>query len=140
MMRVFITIEWRMISMVKTVKGDNFEDIKACGVAVADFSATWCGPCKMMAPVFQRGHVITKVLPFQSFQVFVLAVFHTVADELNGEVDFFSVDVDENPGLAAANKVFSVPTLILYKNGVEASRSVGAISKYDLLDFIEKIK
>ena len=96
--------------MVKTVKGDNFEDIKACGVAVADFSATWCGPCKMMAPVF-----------------------HTVAD-------FFSVDVDENPGLAAANKVFSVPTLILYKNGVEASRSVGAISKYDLLDFIEKIK
>ena len=68
MMRVFITIEWRMISMVKTVKGDNFEDIKACGVAVADFSATWCGPCKMMAPVF-----------------------HTVADELNGEVDFFSV-------------------------------------------------
>ena len=67
-------------------------------------------------------------------------VFHTVADELNGEVDFFSVDVDENPGLAAANKVFSVPTLILYKNGVEASRSVGAISKYDLLDFIEKIK
>ena len=114
MMRVFITIEWRMISMVKTVKGDNFEDIKACGVAVA---ATWCGPCKMMAPVF-----------------------HTVADELNGEVDFFSVDVDENPGLAAANKVFSVPTLILYKNGVEASRSVGAISKYDLLDFIEKIK
>lgn len=116
-MRVFITIEWRMISMVKTVKGDNFEDIKACGVAVADFSATWCGPCKMMA-----------------------SVFHTVADELNGEVDFFSVDVDENPGLAAANKVFSVPTLILYKNGVETSRSVGAISKYDLLDFIEKIK
>ena len=104
MMRVFITIEWRMISMVKTVKGDNFEDIKACGVAAADFSATWCGPCKMMAPVF------------------------------------FSVDVDENPGLAAANKVFSVPTLILYKDGVEASRSVGAISKYDLLDFIEKIK
>ena len=117
LLRVFITIEWRMISMVKTVKGDDFEDIKACGVAVADFSATWCGPCKMMAPVF-----------------------HTVADELNGEVEFFSVDVDENPGLAAANKVFSVPTLILYKNGVEASRSVGAISKYDLLDFIEKNK
>ena len=117
LLRVFITIEWRMISMVKTVKGDNFEDIKACGVAVADFSATWCGPCKMMAPVF-----------------------HTVSDKLNDEVDFFSVDVDENPGLAAANKVFSVPTLILYKNGVEASRSVGAISKYDLLDFIEKNK
>lgn len=117
LLRVFIRIEWRMIIMVKEVKGDNFDDIKACGVAVADYSATWCGPCKMMAPVF-----------------------HTVADEMNGKVDFFSVDVDENPGLAAANKVFSVPTLILYKNGVEASRSVGAISKYDLLDFIEKNK
>ena len=117
LLRVFIRIEWRMIIMVKEVKGDNFDDIKACSVAVADYSATWCGPCKMMAPVF-----------------------HTVADEMNGKVDFFSVDVDENPGLAAANKVFSVPTLILYKNGVEASRSVGAISKYDLLDFIEKNK
>ena len=98
---------------------DNFEQevLQAQQPVLVDFYADWCGPCKMMAPVF-----------------------HTVADELNGEVDFFSVDVDENPGLAAANKVFSVPTLILYKNGVEASRSVGAISKYDLLDFIEKIK
>lgn len=103
--------------MVKTVKEDRFDDIKESKAAVADFSATWCGPCKMMAPVF-----------------------HAVADEMGDEVDFYSVDVDENPGLAAANKVFSVPTLILYKAGVEASRSVGAISRSDLLDFIEKNK
>ncbi len=103
--------------MVKTVKEDRFDDIKESKAAVADFSATWCGPCKMMAPVF-----------------------HAVADEMGDEVDFYSVDVDENPGLAAANKVFSVPTLILYKDGVEASRSVGAISRSDLLDFIEKNK
>ena len=55
-------------------------------------------------------------------------------------ISFFNVDVDENPGLAASNKVFSVPTLILYKDGVETSRSVGAISKYDLIDFINKNK
>lgn len=103
--------------MVKTVKEDRFDDIKESKVAVADFSASWCGPCKMMAPVF-----------------------HAVADEMGDKVDFYSVDVDENPGLAAANKVFSVPTLILYKDGVEASRSVGAISRSDLLDFIEKNK
>ena len=103
--------------MVKTVKEDRFDDIKESNVAVADFSAAWCGPCKMMTPVF-----------------------HAVADEMGDKVDFYSVDVDENPGLAAANKVFSVPTLILYKDGVEASRSVGAISRSDLLDFIEKNK
>ncbi len=103
--------------MVKNVIGDNFDEIKACKIAVVDFSATWCGPCKMMAPVF-----------------------HAVAKDIKDEVSFFSVDVDENSGLAASNKVFSVPTLILYKDGVEVSRSVGAISKYDLIDFIEKNK
>lgn len=103
--------------MVKNVIGDNFDEIKACKIAVVDFSATWCGPCKMMAPVF-----------------------HAVAEDMKDEVSFFSVDVDENSGLAASNKVFSVPTLILYKDGVEVSRSVGAISKYDLIDFIEKNK
>ena len=100
--------------MVKKVVGDNFDEIKSSKIAVADFSATWCGPCKMMAPVF-----------------------HTVAEDMKDEVN---VDVDENPGLAASNKVFSVPTLILYKDGVETSRSVGAISKYDLIDFINKNK
>ena len=106
-----------MSNVIHAKEAEFNELIQKEELVLVDFFATWCGPCKMMAPVF-----------------------HTVADELNGEVDFFSVDVDENPGLAAANKVFSVPTLILYKNGVEASRSVGAISKYDLLDFIEKIK
>ena len=103
--------------MVKKVVGDNFYEIKSSKIAVADFSATWCGPCKMMAPVF-----------------------HTVAEDMKDAISFFNVDVDENPGLAASNKVFSVPTLILYKDGVETSRSVGAISKYDLIDFINKNK
>ena len=62
--------------MVKTVKEDRFDDIKESKAAVADFSATWCGPCKMMAPVF-----------------------HAVADEMGDEVDFYSVDVYEMLGI-----------------------------------------
>ena len=86
MMRVFITIEWRMISMVKTVKGDNFEDIKACGVAVADFSATWCGPCKMLGPVLEQ--VAAKV----------------------DDVQIVKINVDEESSVAEKYNIMSIPT------------------------------
>ena len=54
--------------MVKKVVGDNFDEIKSSKIAVADFSATWCGPCKMMAPVF-----------------------HTVAEDMKDAISFFNV-------------------------------------------------
>lgn len=103
--------------MVKIIKDDEFSEVKSSGLAIVDFSASWCGPCKMMAPVF-----------------------HTEADEYDGAVSFFSADVDDNPGLAVSNKVFSVPTLVIYKDGTEVARSVGAISKTDLKNFIESNK
>ena len=71
--------------MVKKVVGDNFDEIKSSKIAVADFSATWCGPCKMMAPVF-----------------------HTVAEGMKDEVSFFNVDVDENPETAQKFGIMSI--------------------------------
>lgn len=101
--------------MVNKIENNNADEMKRCKLAVVDYSASWCGPCKMMAPVF-----------------------HMIAEELEGKTAFFSADVDENPSLAVENKIFSVPTVIVYKNGVEADRSVGAIGKTELRDIVEK--
>lgn len=101
--------------MVKKIENNNADEMKGCKLAVVDYSASWCGPCKMMAPVF-----------------------HMVAEEMEGKAEFFSADVDDNSSLAAENKIFSVPTVIVYKNGVETDRSVGAIGKTELRDIVEK--
>ena len=64
--------------MVKKINAQQFEDeAKKSAVAVVDFSATWCGPCRMLAPVVE-----------------------SVSEKLAGKVDFYTVDVDEAPELA----------------------------------------
>ena len=89
--------------MVKKVNAEQFEtEAKKSAVAVVDFSATWCGPCRMLAPVLEE-----------------------VSEKLSGKVDFYNVDVDEAPQLAGAYRVSSVPCLILLKNGVLTSQSIG---------------
>ena len=89
--------------MVRKVNAEQFEtEAKKSAVAVVDFSATWCGPCRMLAPVLEE-----------------------VSEKLAGKVDFYNVDVDEAPQLAGAYRVSSVPCLILMKNGVLTSQSIG---------------
>ncbi len=89
--------------MVKKINAKQFEDeAKKSAVAVVDFSATWCGPCKMLAPVLEK-----------------------VSEALDGQVDFYNVDVDEAPELAGEYRVNSVPCLVLMKEGVFQSQSIG---------------
>ena len=89
--------------MVKKIDAVKFEnEAKKSAVAVVDFSATWCGPCQMLAPVFEQ-----------------------VSEKLGDRVDFFKVDIDEAPELAGEYKVQSVPCLILIKNGEYADQSIG---------------
>ena len=89
--------------MVKKINGQEFaaEAMKA-PVAVVDFNATWCGPCRMLAPVLED-----------------------ISEKYAGKVSFFSVDVDESPELAMQFRVSSVPCLVLLKNGEFADQSVG---------------
>ena len=97
------------MSIIKGTK-DNFEEmvLKSEKPVLVDFNATWCGPCKMLAPVL---------------------------DELAGETDKFNVvavDVDENEDLASTYGVYSIPCLVVFKNGEEVNRSVGFIPKEDI--------
>lgn len=100
--------------MVKHINTDNFEEevIKAEGKVLVDFFATWCGPCTMLAPVLEQ-----------------------VADS-KPEVKIVKVDVDEEPELATRYKVMSIPTLIVFEKGEVVKKSLGVISKTELLDLI----
>jgi thioredoxin 2 len=77
---------------------------------LVDFWASWCGPCKMMAPVFERA-----------------------ASELEPHVRLAKVNTEEQQGLAARYGIRSIPTLILFKEGREAARIAGALDLQNLL-------
>ncbi|MCY3019885.1 MAG: thioredoxin [Planctomycetota bacterium] len=98
------------------VTDDNFEaEIeKHASVAVVDFGATWCGPCQMLAPVMAE-----------------------LAAELAGKVKIAKADLDTSPDVASRFGIQSIPCLVLFKNGQEVDRAVGAQSKAQLKKWIE---
>ena len=99
---------------VKELKADELGNAIASGVAVVDFWATWCGPCKMMMPVF---------------------------DQISGEIGgaaFYKFNIEESPETAAAYGVSNVPTFIVFKDGKAAGQVSGSQSKVKLTDFIKK--
>jgi len=91
---------------------DTFEQLvlKNDKPVVVDFWATWCGPCKMVAPVLEE-----------------------IAAEKSGSLRVVKLDVDANPGTARDFQVVSIPTMILFKNGEAVKRIVGAKGKAALL-------
>lgn len=101
-----------------TVKIDdsNFKsDVLESDVpVVVDFWAEWCGPCKMIGPSLEE-----------------------ISEEMAGKVKITKVNIDENPDLAAKYGVRSIPTLLLFKNGEQASMQVGAKPKGALAEWIK---
>lgn len=81
---------------------------------LVDFHATWCGPCKTMAPVLQE-----------------------LKRDLGEAVTIVKIDVDKEPGLAQALSVQGVPTFVLFKNGQPLWRQSGAMSKAQLKSFLQ---
>lgn len=101
--------------MVQEVLNNSLDEINAADVAVVDFNATWCGPCKMLAPVLEQ-----------------------VSEEAAGKGwKFFSVDVDKNEGLATKFGIMAVPTVFILKKGERAGYFTGFRPKEDLISEIE---
>ncbi|PVW15881.1 thioredoxin [Marixanthomonas spongiae] len=80
-----------------------------------DFYATWCGPCKSLAPILKQ-----------------------VKDEMGDAVKIVKIDVDKNQPLAAQYQVRGVPTMLLFKNGEQLWRQSGVLQKNDLINIIKQ--
>ena len=93
--------------MVMHVSASDFEEevLKEKGVVVVDFWATWCGPCKMIAPIVEE------------------------LDEEMSNVKFIKVDVDKNPQIANQYKIVSIPTLKIFKDGKLINTLIGFKTK-----------
>ena len=91
----------------------NFErEVKGSDVPfLVDFSATWCGPCKVLAPVLEE-----------------------IATDLHGKIKIGKVDVDKDAQLAGSFGIMSVPAMLLFKGGEVQWQEVGAMSKAAILD------
>jgi thioredoxin 1 len=91
------------------------EIIQSPGPVLVDFSAEWCGPCKMMAPILKD-----------------------VKKEIGESATIIKVDVDKNPAAAQQYQIQGVPTLILFKEGKLLWRQSGVVPKAGLVDVIKK--
>ena len=99
-----------------TITAENFEAevLKSDIPVLVGFWATWCGPCQMIGPVISE-----------------------IAEEYAGKIKVGKVNVDEQMALAMQYQVASIPTLILFKNGEVAKRTMGAQPKENLIKLFE---
>lgn len=97
------------------VNKDNFEEevLKSDKKVLVDFWADWCAPCKMLSPVIDK-----------------------LAEELE-DVKVCKVNVDTEPTISIEYNIMSIPTLLVFENCVEVNRSVGLVSKEEVLELLK---
>lgn len=104
--------------MVKEIADDKFEEevLKSDQPVAVDFWAPWCGPCKILGPVFEK-----------------------VSNDTTG-VKFVKMNVDDNQKYAQEYGVMSIPTILFMKGGEEVDRAVGAVSEDQLKEKVNALK
>lgn len=98
-----------MAKGLRYLNDDNFQQEINSGVTLVDFYADWCGPCRMMEPII-----------------------NDLADELADKVKIAKIDIESAQRTAALFQVTSIPTIIVFKDGVEVERLVGLKDKETL--------
>lgn len=99
--------------LIKHLTDADFETETRTGVTLVDFHASWCGPCRMLAPVLEQ-----------------------VAKDIKGKAHIAKVDIDSEQKTASQYQITSVPTMILFKDGKEVNRLVGLRNAEAVKDFI----
>lgn len=96
---------------------DKFQEtVQAEGITAVDFWAEWCGPCKQFAPIYEA------------------------VSEKHQDVRFAKVDTEAEQGLAAAAQITSIPTLMVFRDGLLVFRQAGALPASALEDVLEQVK
>ncbi|MDU0810560.1 MAG: thioredoxin TrxA [Burkholderia sp.] len=105
-----------MIEKIKHISDDSFDQevIKSDKPVLVDFWAEWCGPCKMVAPILEE-----------------------VAKDYSEKIKIVKINVDNNQATSVKFSVRGIPALILFKNGIVIAQKVGALSKSQLIDFLD---
>lgn len=101
--------------MVQAITDANFADETKDGLVLVDFWATWCGPCRMVAPVLEE-----------------------IAEERGNALKIVKIDVDENPKTSEAFKVMSIPTLLIKKDNEVVDTVIGYRPKEELDEVINQ--
>ena len=102
--------------MIHKITDNNWDAALKAKKAVVDFSAEWCGPCKMLGPVMQE---LSEEMP---------------------DVEFYNADTDQNIQLAIQNGISSIPALLLFEDGELKDATVGFMPKDTVKAWIEKAR
>ena len=98
--------------MLKYLESENFKEVIGSGLVLVDFYASWCGPCKMLNPVLER---------------------------LGDDYDIVKVDVDKFGLLAREYGIMSIPSLIVFRDGIVVDTMIGFRSYEDIKDVLDRV-